>query len=298
MSETIIRVENLKKNYGSTRAVDGISFDIERGTLFSILGPNGAGKTTTLECMEGLLKPDAGNIELGAARPGIQLQSSALPEHLRVSEALRLFCAYRRLPYCPELLERFGLAEKMKTEYCKLSTGQKRRLTLALAVFHRPEVLFLDEPTAGLDVQSRTELHRIIRELRTGGTTIILATHDMAEAENLSDRIIILSSGKIAAEGSPAEITAAGSSLSRISVKTEQDSLLTRGSPISGAERLSRKDDYIVLFSRDIEDSITDILHRVRNSGDRMVDLRVERPSLEERFVEITGNARNEGARV
>jgi ABC-2 type transport system ATP-binding protein len=177
MIDSIITVDSLEKNYGKTKAVDGISFNIERGKLVSILGPNGAGKTTSLECMEGLIKPDSGEICINDKpitaeyrqtrdRIGIQLQSSALPENLSVIEAMRLFCAYRKISVREDLLIRLGLQDKFNTQYRGLSTGQKRRLSLALSVIHNPQVLFLDEPTAGLDVQSRIELHRIIGELK------------------------------------------------------------------------------------------------------------------------------------
>ena len=244
MDNTIITVDKLEKKYGSSTAVDKISFEIERGSLVSILGPNGAGKTTTLECMEGLKTPTGGTVSInggGEHSIGIQLQSSALPGNLTVIELMKLFCAYRRIQPRLELLERFGLNDKLKTRFCSLSTGQKRRLGLVLSVIHNPEVLFLDEPTAGLDVESRLELHGIIEELKYAGTTILLATHDMAEAENLSDRIIILLNGKIAADGSPAEITSAGDSLSKISVKTRDNTVKTSLSLIPAAGRLPYK---------------------------------------------------------
>jgi len=299
MTDHIIRVNGLKKNYGSTIAVDGIDFDIERGKLVSILGPNGAGKTTSLECLEGLLKPDGGRIEIDGKsnttdkkhlsnQIGIQLQSSALPENLTVLEAMRLFCSYRRIPVRSDLLSRFGLNGKLNTRFSNLSTGQKRRLSLALAIIHNPQVLFLDEPTAGLDVQSRIELHGIIGELKQGGTTIILATHDMAEAESLSDKIIILLNGKIVAEGSPAEITATGDSVSRISVRTENRDISETLKLLPGIESFHLTDDFSVLFSRNIEETVSSVLELIKSSGDTLVDLRIERPTLEERFVEIT----------
>ncbi|MBI9107347.1 MAG: ABC transporter ATP-binding protein [Spirochaetales bacterium] len=303
MTDYIIRVKNLEKNYGITKAVDGVSFNIERGKLVSILGPNGAGKTTSLECMEGILRADGGSIEINGeplgrsrrgwtdGRVGIQLQSSALPSNLTVDEAMRLFCGYRGIPARTDLLVRFGLHEKLKTQYCNLSTGQKRRLSLALAIIHNPEILFLDEPTAGLDVQSRLELHKIIGELKAGGTTVILATHDMAEAESLSDRIIILLHGRVAAEGSPVEITATGSSLSRITVQTEKQTIAGLSMQIPEVESFHHNDDYSVLFSRDIEKTISALLKTIKREDDRLIDLRIERPSLEERFVEITNGS-------
>ena len=296
----IIEVRKLEKSFGGTKAVDNISFNIERGMLVSILGPNGAGKTTSLECMEGIIKPGSGEILLNGTdvatankdagcRIGIQLQSSALPGHLTVCEAMRLFCAYRKTPYRGDLLTRLGLDEKIDSRYHSLSTGQQRRLSLALSIIHDPEVLFLDEPTSGLDVQSRIELHRIIGELKKEGTTIILATHDMAEAETLSDKIIILLNGRIAAEGSPAEITSTGSSLSKISIRSEMQVIMDSAGSIPGIETFHKDGDYSVLVSNDIGKSISEILERLKTGGDSLIDLRIERPSLEERFVEIAG---------
>lgn len=300
MNDYIIRVKNLQKNYGETKAVDRVSFDVERGTLVSILGPNGAGKTTSLECMEGLRLPDGGFIEINGKKIdrrgrykrggsiGIQLQSSALPENFTVYEAMRLFCAYRRIPLRTDLILRFGLTEKQNTQYCNLSTGQKRRLALALAVIHDPKVLFLDEPAAGLDVQSRVELHKTIGELKSRGTTIILATHDMAEAEELSDKIIIMLNGRIAAEGSPSEITSAGGSLSRISIRTKNQILSYLPERIPEIESFHEKDNYSIFFSKNIEKTIWAVLNIIKDKSDQLIDLRIQRPSLEERFVEIT----------
>ena len=299
MNDSIIRVDRLVKTYGKTTAVDAVSFDIERGSLVGILGPNGAGKTTTLECLEGIIKPCSGSITINgrdaaqksrtaSRRIGIQLQSSALPGSLTVIEAMRLFCAYRKVRIRTDLLSRFGLDDKLGTQFAHLSTGQKRRLALTLSIIHSPEVLFLDEPTAGLDVDSRLKLHKIIDELKEEGTTVVLATHDMAEAENLSDRIIILLNGRIAAEGSPVEITSTGDSLSKILVKSEKNIISRASSPIPGTENARRDGEYQILFSNNIEESTSAILHMLKTAGDKLIDLRIERPSLEERFVEIT----------
>ena len=224
MNNNMIEVNGFSKAYGDFIAVDDISFEVRQGEIFGLLGPNGAGKTTTLESLEGLRMPDSGTLRVGGIDPtrdagklrgliGVQLQASGLPESISPAEAMRFFCAYQKIAPRYDLLDRMGLAEKRNAAYGELSTGQKRRLSLALAVAHSPAVLFLDEPTAGLDVASRVELHSMLREMRTTGATILLATHDMAEAEDLSDRVAILLDGKIAAIGTPMEITATGSGL-------------------------------------------------------------------------------------
>ena len=151
----------------------------------------------------------------------MQLQTSGLPDTIRVDEAMKLFCAYHGVPPRCDLLNRLGLTEKRSAQYHQLSAGQQRRLALALAVAHNPPVLFLDEPTAGLDVPSRIELHNLMRELRAEGTTTVLATHDMAEAEEITDRVAILLRGKIAATGSPLELAATGASVTKISLRTK-----------------------------------------------------------------------------
>ena len=163
MNDTMITVENFRKTYGNFTAVDGISFAVQRGEIFGLLGPNGAGKTSTLECLEGLRQPDGGRLAVAGVDPsrearklrgkiGVQLQTSGLPDTISAADAMKFFCAYHGIAPRNDLLERLGLAEKRNTAYAELSTGQKRRLALALAVAHQPEVLFLDEPTAGLDV--------------------------------------------------------------------------------------------------------------------------------------------------
>jgi ABC-2 type transport system ATP-binding protein len=201
---------------------------------------------------------------------------------------MRIFCAYHRVAPRNDLLDRLGLTDKADTQYLELSSGQQRRLELALAIAHDPQVLFLDEPTAGLDVPSRAELHRLIRELRAAGTTIILATHDMAEAEEMADRVAILLSGGIAAIGTPRDITSKGTGLTKVSVRTENGSLGTSGLAFPAVERHHQEDDYSVYLSSDIGPTVSAIITFVDANEDSLIDLRVERPSLEDRFLEIT----------
>lgn len=207
---------------------------------------------------------------------------------MTVSEAMAFFCAYHGVaPRC-DLLERMGLAEKMDAQYHTLSTGLKRRGTLALAVAHNPPVVFLDEPTAGLDVASRAELHDMMRELQHAGTTILLATHDMAEAEKMADRVAILLNGRIVATGTPNELTATGAGLTKVSVRTEGGCLTRREVAFQGVRRCTQHDDYAVYFTTNVGPTVQGILSYIEVAGDVLVDLRVERPTLEERFLEIT----------
>jgi ABC-2 type transport system ATP-binding protein len=219
---------------------------------------------------------------------GVQLQVSGLPETMRVDEAMNFFCAYHGVSPRKDLLERFGLKEKINAQYQSLSTGLQRRLALALAVAHKPPILILDEPTAGLDVGSRAELHNIIRELQDSGTTIILATHDMAEAEKISSRVAILLNGKIVASGTPKEITSTGSGFTRISVQIKDFSLSKRTDKFPKVLKSKNEDGYNIYYSSDAGITVAAILKYISENNDELIDLRVERPSLEERFLEIT----------
>jgi ABC-2 type transport system ATP-binding protein len=299
MENAVIEVKDFRKTYDGFIAVDNISFEVKPGEIFGLLGPNGAGKTSTLESLEGLREPNGGSVRVAGVDPsreprklrnviGVQLQTSGLPESITVEEAMKFFCAYHAVDPKYELLDRLGLPEKRRTQFHQLSTGQQRRLALALAIAHDPEVLFLDEPTAGLDVATRVELHNIMREQQQNGTTIILATHDMAEAEEMADRIAILLQGKIVATGTPMEITATGAGLTKVSVRTQGDSLSAAGITFPAVNQISSKDEYSIYFSTDIGPTVSAIISHIESKQDALIDLRVERPSLEDRFLEIT----------
>jgi ABC-2 type transport system ATP-binding protein len=304
INQPIVSVQDFRKRYGSFIAVDGISFEANRGEIFGLLGPNGAGKTTTLECLEGIRQSDDGSLAVLGVDPGrqpsklrnligVQLQSSGLPGDMTVDEAMRFFCAYHGVPPRYDLLDRLGLQPKRRTQYRELSTGLQRRVALALAISHNPPVVILDEPTAGLDVGSRTELHALMQELRDSGTALILATHDMAEAEKLADRVAILLRGKIVAAGTPRELTAAGAGFTKISVHTEDSCLAQDGASLPAVSQKLFKEDYAIYFSTDPGPTVAAILDTIKAHDDKLIDLRVERPSLEERFLEITdGGAR------
>ena len=305
MDQSVVTVKNFTKTYGDFVAVDDISFEVQHGEIFGLLGPNGAGKTTTLECLEGLRQPDGGEMQIRGVDPqrepsklrnliGVQLQTSGLPDNMTVEESLNIFSAYHGVQPRHELLTRMGLEEKRKTQYHQLSTGQQRRLSLALALSHDPRLIILDEPTAGLDVSSRTELHNMMQELKSQGTTLILATHDMAEAEKMTDRVAILLSGKIVATGSPRELTAKGSGMTKISVSTEDSILHNNENTFPAVTQHGIKEEYSIYFSTDPGPTVSAILNHLASNNDSLIDLRVERPSLEERFLEITGNGGTE----
>jgi len=299
MNEPVIQVKDFRKIYGDLIAVDGINFEVHRGEIFGLLGPNGAGKTSTLESLEGLRAPDRGSLRVMGVDPahqsrklrnliGVQLQTSGLPDSINLDEAMKFFCAYHGVVPRYDLLDRFGLKEKRRTQYYQLSAGQQRRLGLALAVAHNPPVLFLDEPTAGLDVASRIELHNLMRELQEAGTTIILATHDMAEANEMAGRLAILLQGKIAATGTPLELTATGAGFTKVSVRTKSSSLSDPEPNFPAVSKRIVKDEYVIYYSTDIGPTVSAIIAHVEAQKDTLVDLRVERPSLEDRFLEIT----------
>ena len=299
MNNSVIEVKDFRKVYGDFVAVDGISFDVKQGEIFGLLGPNGAGKTSTLESLEGLRAPDSGSLRVAGIDPtrephklrnliGVQLQSAGLPESITPDEAMKFFCAYHEVSPRFDLLERLGLNEKRKSQFYELSTGQQRRLALALAVAHKPQVLFLDEPTAGLDVATRVELHDLMRELQAEGTSIILATHDMAEAEEMSDRVGIMLGGKLVNIGTPMEITATGAGLTKVSVRTQNSSLSGTGTTFTAVSQHKSTGEYEIYFSSDIAPTLSAIITHIESQNDSLIDLRVERPSLEDRFLEIT----------
>ena len=216
--EPIIQVEDLHKHFGPVVAVDGISFSVHRGEVFGILGPNGAGKTTTLEIMETLQKPTRGRVTVNGldtqrdawavkSHIGVQLQSAAFYPELSLVQLLRLFAALYNVHVDPlALLRRFQLEEKASAFYDKLSGGQKQRFSLATTLLHRPAVIFLDEPTTGLDPQARLNLWDFIREVRDEGITVVLTTHYMEEAEQLCDRLAVMDRGQIIRIGTPHEL--------------------------------------------------------------------------------------------
>lgn len=261
-----IRVHNLKKSYGSHAVLKGLDFQIIKGEIFALLGVNGAGKTTALECIEGLQKYDSGSVTVNG-KIGIQLQSASLPAYIRPMEAVKLFAKWNQTKTDPSMLAALGIEGLAKKQYIELSTGQKRRLHLALALIGDPDIVFLDEPTAGLDVEGRLALHAQIRELKANGKTIVFASHDMAEVESLCDRIGILHDGTAAFLGTAEELTAKVGRHYTICVRTEQKE-----------ERYE---------SNDIGDTLLALLKGYQQKQIAILDLKVDRGTLEQHFLKI-----------
>ena len=261
-----IQVRELKKSYGSHMVLKGIDFQIEKGEIFALLGVNGAGKTTALECIEGLRKYDSGAITVNG-KMGIQLQSSSLPAHMKPMEAVKLFAKWNKTKIDDAMLDGLGIKEIEKKQYIQLSTGQKRRLHLALALIGDPDVIFLDEPTAGLDVEGRLSLHDQIRKLKSQGKTIVLASHDMAEVETLCDRIAILNSGNIAFCGTASELTDRVGRKYFIHIKTRQ------------GDNTYETDN--------IEDTLISLLNELKQKKIHVLDIKVDCGTLEQHFIEM-----------
>lgn len=278
--ELAIKVDNLIKSYGSNTVIKNISFAVKRGEIFALLGTNGAGKTTTLECIEGIRKYDSGNIKING-KVGVQLQSSSLPGNIKAIEAYHLFCKWNKVQANMEVFEAFGLTQIKNKQYREMSTGQKRRLHLALALISNPEIIFLDEPTAGLDVEGRVSLHDQIRKLKKQGKTIIMASHDMAEVESLCDRIAILKDGKIAFEGTVNELTNEIGEQCRIHIKTER--------PLQGDEY---EQGYSIFISKNIGDTLLEVLQLCREAQNTVLDVKIEKSTLEHRFMDIAREGR------
>ena len=300
MTGAALEVEGLVKRYGGRTAVDGVSLRARAGTVLALLGPNGAGKTSTVEICEGFRRADGGRVSvLGRppqdpelrARVGVMPQSSGVYPGLRTGEVLRLFAAYSRDPLEPDvLLERLGLAGVARTPTRRLSGGQSQRLSLALAVVGRPELVFLDEPTAGLDPQARLAAWDLVESLRRDGVTVVLTTHLMDEAEKLADDVVILDRGREVAAGSVPELTqrgATGQLRWRARPGLDLDQLLL-ALPESCAAKESPAGSYLVEGPVDPQ-LLAAVTSWCAGHGVLAEDLRVERRTLEDVFFELTG---------
>jgi ABC-2 type transport system ATP-binding protein len=295
-------VKDLVKRYGSFEAVSGVSFEVADGEIFGLLGPNGAGKTSTVECVIGLRDPDGGSITVCGAdavtqsalvkqKIGAQLQSTALQDKITPREALKLFGSFYSTHAAPDaLIDRFALGEKADSTYDTLSGGQKQRLALALAFVNEPEVLFLDEPTTGLDPQSRRELHSSIRRMRDDGRTVLLTTHYIEEAHQLCDRIAIIDHGRVIATGKPDELIANSRSRPRISLKAARplDKQTLRSLP--GVTDVHENGDGVEIFSSGLSQTLIELVRMLDAQGNELLDLRIQKPSLEDVFIELTGS--------
>ncbi len=299
--EPVVHVEGLRKSYGQTRAVDGVSFDVRPGQVFGLLGPNGAGKTTTVEILEGLRTPDGGTVRvLGIdvardpdalkERIGVSLQTAALYPKLTVAELLDLFRGfYRRGRPTAQLIAMLDLEEKRNTRTSDLSGGQRQRLAVALALVNDPEILFLDEPTTGLDPAARRSLWDIVQSLRAEGKSIVLTTHYMEEAEILCDRLAIMDHGRILASGTVSELV--DSRFRERSVRFEQVTGLDdeRLAGLPGVTQVKQENGEVVLFTRDVPATIGSVLAATERLGAEPRNLAVRRATLEDLFLDLTG---------
>jgi ABC-2 type transport system ATP-binding protein len=278
-----------------------VSFEVKAGEILGLLGPNGAGKTTTVECVIGLRDPDSGSIEIcgvdARRRPrevkqkiGAALQTTALQDRITPREALQLFGSfYQRHAEPAELIERFALGEKADAPFETLSGGQRQRLALALAFVNRPQMVFLDEPTAGLDPQSRRELHAQIARTRGEGQTILLTTHDLDEAEQLCDRVAIIDHGRIIAEGSPRELMARSRPSQSVSLVTSRAVEPRRLSALEDIGELQTNSERVRFTTTDVHRTLRELLKMLDAERIEVVELHVEKATLEDVFLELTG---------
>jgi len=296
----VIWVEGLHKTYGAIKAVDGVDLIVEEGEIFGMVGPNGAGKTTTIECIEGLRTPDSGKITVLGMDPqkqgsdlyeliGMQLQGSSLYPHIKVGEALELFSSFYSHPAPKdELLERLGLSEKENVYFSKLSGGQKQRLFICLALINKPQLVFFDELTTGLDPQARRATWDLVRGVREQGHTVFLTTHFMDEAENLCDRVAVMDHGKIVALGKPSDLIEQYAHETRIrlpqSLKKETDWL----SAIRGVNSVEVSEDFTLINFNN--ENIVELLQLLDQHGISLKGLHIQQSSLEDVFLSLTGN--------
>jgi ABC-2 type transport system ATP-binding protein len=304
----IVRVEGLSKTYGTTVAVRDVTFDVQEGEIFGMIGPNGAGKTTTIECLEGLRKPDFGTISVLGVDPqrnakflhthtGMQLQQSNLPERMKVWEALDLYSSfYPKAADWKILLQQLGLAEKRNTSFSKLSGGQKQRLFIALALLPDPQLIFLDELTAGLDPQARHVIWDLVRDLRSKGKTILLTTHFMEEAESLCDRVAILDHGRIVALDTPAALIRSLGAEERVIFSIDGTLPPALEEALCEVGRLEIQGERVVVHSNDGRQIplVSEVVSQLVGSGVRFRDLRTEQPNLEDVFLKLTGREMRE----
>ena len=295
-------VRELHKRYDDVRAAQDVSFEIENGEIFGLLGPNGSGKTTTLECIIGLRQPDEGAIEVcgidARRRPqavkekiGAVLQTIALQDKITPREALSLFASFYRDHASPaDLLQRFGLAEKADVPFDTLSGGQRQRLAVALAFVNNPELVFLDEPTTGLDPQSRRELHADIGRMKRDGRTVLLTTHYLDEAEQLCDRIAIIDRGRIIASGPPHSLIAESTAMQSVSLTTARPLEQAWLSGVPGLDDLVCEDRLVRFRTATVSRTVAALMQLLDEHGVELTDLQVRKATLEDVFIALTGD--------
>jgi len=298
-----VSVRDLHKSYGSFEAVRGIDLEVGTGEVFGLLGPNGAGKTTTVEILEGLRPRTSGTVSVLGFDPAVQiqeiknrigvcLQATNLPDKMKVREALELFDAfYSRHTDRDKILQRLQLWDKREAFYKTLSGGQKQRVALALALLNDPALLFLDEPTTGLDPQVRHEIHSVIQELKEDRRSILLTTHYIEEAERLCDRVAIIDNGKIIESGSPREIQQRILGHTMVDVSTNEPMNLEELPENLRQEKHTLSEDGRTLSMQSESPAalIVELVKWIDQSNLRLVDIHMKRPTLEDVFIELTG---------
>lgn len=297
-----ISVSGLKKSYGDVQAVKGIDFEIQPGEVFGLLGPNGAGKTTTVEILEGLRPRSGGQVTVLGFDPdrqrqqlkdriGVCLQATNLPEKIRVMEAMQLFAAfYSRHADLNKLLHRLQLEEKRDAFYSTLSGGQKQRLALALALINDPQLIFLDEPTTGLDPQVRVEIHKLLEELKKEHRTILMTTHYIEEAERLCDRVAIVDEGRIIAIDTPSRLQQQSKNASSIVVTCATAFPESRPQWAESTDSALDADGRrLTVHSRHPAKTLVDLVKWIDQQGLELTDVSLKQPSLEDVFIELTG---------
>jgi ABC-2 type transport system ATP-binding protein len=303
ISAAVIDVSGLRKAYGSTVAVDDVSFDVRHGEIFGLIGPNGAGKTTTMECVEGVRKADRGSITVLGLDPirdvyqlqrriGVQLQQAQLQKRIKVSEAVHLWASLYAKPASDgdRLLEQLGLADKRDAWFMTLSGGQKQRLFIALALVNDPELVFLDELTTGLDPQARRAIWDLVRGIRARGKTVFLTTHLMEEAERLCDRVAIIEHGRIIDVDTPERLVVRHCPERTVVLMTNDESADARFRAIPHADDVARQDDRVTIRGRG-EDFVTAVIQCLSETGIRVTDFRTVHPTLEDVFLKLTGHS-------
>ncbi|HEX7492230.1 MAG TPA: ABC transporter ATP-binding protein [Candidatus Limnocylindrales bacterium] len=301
--DPVIRVSELKKCYGDIKAVDGISFEVARGEVFGMLGPNGAGKTTTIEVLEGLRGPDSGTVEVFGLdvckhpgsikqRIGVQLQSVSLYPRLTVTELLDLFGSFfkNRVP-TKDLIDAVDLGERAKAYSMNLSGGQQQRLSIALALVNDPDLVFLDEPTTGLDPQARRSLWDLVKGLQAKGKSVMLTTHYMEEAAELCDRVAIMDHGHILEMGSVPELIGRRFKERAVYFDTLAKLPADRLGKLGGVTRAAVEDGQTVLYSKDVPDTIGGLLAMAEELGAEPQNLGIRQATLEDVFLDLTGRA-------
>jgi ABC-2 type transport system ATP-binding protein len=293
-------VQDLRKRYGAVSAVDGVSFEVAGGEIFGLLGPNGAGKTTTVECLIGLRDADEGAIEICGIdarrhpqdvkqKIGAALQTTSLQDKITPREALALFGGfYARRAAPQQLLERFALLDKADVPFDTLSGGQRQRLALALAFVNEPELVFLDEPTTGLDPQARHELHGDIAQMKRDGHTVLLTTHYLDEAEQLCDRIAIIAHGRVVASGAPRELIARSAAVQAVSLVVARPLTRATLASLPGIDALTGEDVTWRFESTDVNHTIGSLTALLAATNNDIIELHVRKASLEDVFLELT----------